>query len=441
MVLSGGLMNINGYFKFSKKLFVIKVKLFVAGYFFKRFLQNKNFIELILILRRLNYFVGKIEHNKFAKIGKNTRIDMYIPGFPSKAFYTACQKFSVFGEKLPCTTALISVTSACSYHCEHCYQKYDVGKDVDLGELITVVKNLQDKGIAFFNIEGGEPFLAFDRLLSVCQNIDDRSEIWVNSTGNEITKEKLLQLKETSLKVIMFSLHSHKPDEINKFMGDDNAWKNLKNGIKLCHEVRIPVAFNSCLPLVDFKNGNFEKVMLLAKELGGVLIQIIKPKPSGGWLESGVEEYSVADFAMIKDKVNLYNQCKKYADYPAISAQIMEEDSNLFGCTAGGTDRFYINAKGDLQPCEFLNISFGNIAIDDFDEIYNKMRKAFEIPQTCIACEKFSTDIRKIHQENNLKTLPLNPELSAEVIDKIKFDQPTELYAKIEKKMTKRIIK
>jgi MoaA/NifB/PqqE/SkfB family radical SAM enzyme len=337
---------------------------------------------------------------------------------------------------LPCTVALISVTSACTYHCEHCYQRFDKGKDVDIEFLKTTVKSLQDSGIAFFNIEGGEPFLTFDRLLDVCNVIDDRSEIWINSTGNGITKERLLKLKETNLTAIMFSLHSETPQQVNKFMGDENAWANMEEAINLCHEVGFPVAFNTCLPLQDFRNGNFEKVMQQAKDFGGSLIQIIKPKPSGGWLESGVEEYSVEDFALIKKKVNLYNLNREYADFPSISAQIIEEDPEMFGCTAGGTDRLYINAKGDLQPCEFLNISFGNIAEEDFGVIYKRMRKAFETPQTCIACEKYAKDIRKLYVDNKLKTLPLNTELSKEIFEKMNRDKPTRLYEIIEKEMS-----
>jgi MoaA/NifB/PqqE/SkfB family radical SAM enzyme len=420
----------------AKQLFIIKVKIHVAFFFFQRLLKNKKLREFYLTLKRLNYFIGKISHNKFAQIENKVRFDMYIPGFPSKAFYTACNKFSVFNEKLPCTVALISVTSACTYHCEHCYQRFDKGKDVDIEFLKTTVKSLQDSGIAFFNIEGGEPFLTFDRLLDVCNVIDDRSEIWINSTGNGITKERLLKLKETNLTAIMFSLNSETPQQVNKFMGDENAWKNMETAINLCHEVGFPVAFNTCLPLEDFRNGNFEKVMQQAKDFGGSLIQIIKPKPSGGWLESGVEEYSVEDFALIKKKVNLYNLNREYADFPSISAQIIEEDPEMFGCTAGGTDRLYINAKGDLQPCEFLNISFGNIAEEDFDVIYKRMRKAFEVPQTCIACEKYAKDIRKLYVDNNLKTLPLNTELSKEIFEKRNRDKPTRLYEIIEKEMS-----
>ncbi|MCD4818996.1 MAG: radical SAM protein [Candidatus Cloacimonetes bacterium] len=424
--------NIHGFEKF---LFILQLKISVALYFLKKFLKNKKLSEFILILKRLNYFIGKISHNKFAIIKDKIRLDLYIPGFPSKAFFTSCNKFTVFNEKLPCTTVLISITSACTYNCEHCYQKLDKGKDVDLAKLKSVVNYLQNIGIAFFNIEGGEPFLTFDRLLSLCQEIDERSEIWINSTGNGITKEKLLKLKETNLTAIMFSLHSPEPAKINKFMGNNNAWTTMENAINLCNKLGIPVAFNSCLPKDDFINGNFEKIMQKAKEFNAVLIQIIKPKPSGGWLESGVEKYSQEDFKLIKKKVNLYNTDKKYNDFPAISAQIIEEDPEMFGCTAGGTDRFYINAKGDVQPCEFLNISYGNIIEENFEIIYKRMRKAFEIPTTCILCEKYSQNISNVFKENNLNTLPLNKELSASIFPKIKCDNPTKLYWRIEKVM------
>jgi len=49
----------------------------------------------------------------------------------------------------------------------------------------------------------------------VCRSIDDRSEIWINSTGHGITVERLLELKEHNVNAIMFSLHHDNPDDFN----------------------------------------------------------------------------------------------------------------------------------------------------------------------------------------------------------------------------------
>ncbi len=415
-----------------KKIFNLRVKTAVFFHFIPELIKgNITFKKFTVFLRRLLFFLSRMQHNKFVKIEENTRVDLYVPGFPSKAFYTACKKFMVFEQKFPCTTILISVTSACMYKCKHCYQKFDKGQDIDINILVDTVKKLQDMGIAFFNIEGGEPFLVYDRLKKVCEAIDDRSEIWVNSTGYGITLERLLELKELNVTAIMFSLHCSEPEGLNEFMGNNDAWNTMQKAIDLCHEAGIAAAFNTCLQIEDFYNGTFEKVMERASEFKAAIVQLIKPKPAGGWLESGVKDFGEKGFIHIKNQVNKYNHDPKYKDYPSISAQILEEDKSVFGCTAGGTDRFYINAKGDLQPCEFLNISFGNIKTDNFEAIYSKMRSCFEPPCECWLCEKYSSEILKLYRDNNLKSLPLPPGMSEELYTGWERGEETEMYRSI----------
>lgn len=287
-------------------------------------------------------------------------------------------------------------------------------------------------GIAFFNIEGGEPFFAYDRLKRLCSVIDARSEIWINSTGAGMSRERLAELKDLNVTAIMFSLHSPDADTFNQFMGDDSAWDTMEAGVKLCHATGLAVAFNTCLMRDDFDNGTFERIMEAVKDYNACLIQIIKPKPAGGWLEKGTIDFTQEDLAYIKAKVNQYNLQEEYSDYPSISAQIIEEDKAVFGCTAGGTDRFYINAKGDLQPCEFLNLSFGNIAVDEFEDIYPKMRSCFAWGGECYLCESCSKEIYKLYMDNGLKSLPLPPELSEKIYSSWERGRRTELYERLE---------
>ncbi len=426
------MIKVKNILGFKKHFLNFKIKITVFFYFLpKVFIGKISIKKFILFLKKLLFFLSKLQHNKFVKIGKFSRLGLYIPGFASKAFFTVCKKFLTFNEKLPNTTALISITSSCRFNCEHCYQKYDLGKDIDINLLIPVIKYLQNLGVAFFNIEGGDPFLKFERLKKVCEAIDSRSEIWVNSTGDGVNIEKLKILKKLNITAIMFSLHSPISDKLNQFMKSDLAWKKMAEGIKMCHEIGIPIAFNTCLKKDDFKNGLFDEIMEKTMNFGASIIQLIKPKSAGGWLKSTEPQFSKDDLDFIKQKVHFYNQKK---DFPSISAQIIEEDKNMFGCTAGGTDRFYINAKGDVQPCEFLNISYGNIQEEKFSLIYERMRKSFEIPGECWLCEKYSKDILKIFEENQLKSFPLNSNLSKEIYSNWNRGNYTELYKKIDSK-------
>ncbi|TYQ14563.1 UNVERIFIED_CONTAM: MoaA/NifB/PqqE/SkfB family radical SAM enzyme [Acetivibrio alkalicellulosi] len=421
--------NISGIRKIA---FIQWVKLRVFIYFLPELLKgNMSFKRFIKFVKRLLYFLSKVKDNKFVKIGENTRMDLYIPGFPSQAFFTSCKKVREFEDKLPCTVALISVTSACKFNCKYCYQKNDRGKDVDINRLIEVVKKLQNMGVAFFNIEGGDPFLTYERLKKVCQSIDERSETWVNSTGYGITLERLKELKKFNVNAIMFSMHTPDSEELNSFMGNENAWQTMAKAIELCHKADMSVAFNCCISKEGFYNGDFEKIMEKAKDFGASIIQVIKPKPSGGALKEGVDKFSKEDIIHVKNLVNKYNLDKKYKAYPSISAQVIEEDKSQFGCTAGGTDRIYINAKGDVQPCEFLNMSFGNIEEESFEETYKKMRECFLEPGECWLCEKYSKEILRLYEKYNLKSLPLPPEISKEIYNNWDRGEQTYFYKKL----------
>ncbi|MBN1699342.1 MAG: radical SAM protein [Spirochaetales bacterium] len=428
--------NIRNRIGIGKFLFTARLKIHVFFHYLKTTARGEIPPKaLILLLRRLLFFLSKLRHNKAVAIGKNTRLDLYVPGFPSRAFYTACDKFGTFGAKLPNTTVLVSLTSACRYACVHCYQRNDRGKDLPVEKLLPVVRRLQDMGVAFFNIEGGEPFLVYDKLRAVCGAIDERSEIWINSTGDGMTFGRCSELKQNGVTAVMFSLHSAVPEVLERFMGFPGSWRILMKGIDACHKAGLAVAFNICLKAEAFYDGRFEAVIEKTKELGAAIVQLIKPKPAGAWLSGGAGDFTSEDLSRVKTLVKEYNNKRRYAGYPAISAQVMEEDPGMFGCTAGGTDRFYINAKGDVQPCEFLNISFGNIGTEDFDAIYHRMRAVFRTPGECWLCEKYAGEISRLMKQNNLRSLPLDAGLSKELYAAWDRGNPTGLYRVIEEEL------
>jgi MoaA/NifB/PqqE/SkfB family radical SAM enzyme len=258
-------------------------------------------------------------------------------------------------------------------------------------------------------------------------------EIWINSTGDGMTEEKLLELKRIGVKGFMFSLHSSDPDKIVEFMKNDKAWENLKNGIALCHKAGFEVAANTCILKEDYFNGTFDRILERARELGISIIQLIKPKPSGGWLGSELDHFSRKELDEIEKMVHRYNNDPAYRSFPFIAAQIIDERSDMFGCTAGGTDRFYINAKGDVQPCEFLNISYGNIKEEEFETIYERMRESFAVPGSNWLCEACSSDIAELVQIHGVKSLPLSKELSGIVINKWDRGEQPDFYEKVVK--------
>ncbi|OQY38895.1 MAG: hypothetical protein B6229_04920 [Spirochaetaceae bacterium 4572_7] len=395
------------------------------------FKKDLSFKRYILLQKRISTFLKITKINKFYKIGKLIKIDQSIPFFGTHSFYKFWDKFKVFDGKIPGTSVLISVTKECSFKCKHCYQREDQGTDVDINSLMSVTRELVNQGITLFNIEGGDPFLEFSRLESICETIGYDGEIWINSTGNGITLEKLKKLKSISnFKSVVFPLNSPNKDDVNFFMGQDYAWNTLVHGLKLCRISNIPASLSCCLHNDDFHNGNFEYLMEIAKEFKVAHVTLIPPKAAGAWLKGEFLHSSESDIEHIKTLVKHFNKQHKYRKYPSLSAQLIDEDSEHQGCTAGGTDRFYINAKGDIQPCEFLNISFGNINKEDFIVIYNRMRKEFNTPGVNWLCDQCSKDINSLHIMG--ESLPLTVEKSKIIIDTWQRGDATPVYSKIE---------
>jgi MoaA/NifB/PqqE/SkfB family radical SAM enzyme len=175
-----------------------------------------------------------------------------------------------------------------------------------------------------------------------------------------------------------------------------------------------------------------EKLLALGRKLGCSFVQIIHGKAAGGWLGHRDEVYG--DSRLIENLCRLhvrYNSGGRLRDYPAVSAQVFEEDRRLFGCTSGGVDRFYLGADGEVQPCEFLNVSFGNVRDEPFETIFRRMRSHFQKPCSDWLCCTQAACIAEIINRHELTRTPIPWELTRTFIDKWDRGPETPLYRKL----------
>lgn len=425
---------------FEKDIFHFKLKIYTLFYFLPKIIIGEiRLSDFIAFLKKMTLISEKMGDNKIIKINNKFKMDIFLPRFPSKSFFQNLENIIKYSRDEYVFSAMISITYACPYNCPHCYQRLDKGNDIELSLLLNTLKQIQDKGIANITFQGGEPFLRYDRLLEAVKVIDNRTEIWINSTGYGITKERLEELKQYNLYAIMFSLHTINEEEFDAFFDKKGAFKNTLNAVELCNDTGIITAFNICLKRGDYFNGKFEKLMDKAKELGGAFVFLVDPKPSGKWLDEELENFSENELIEIKAKIDLYNHNKRFKNYPSIWSQLLKEQKDQFGCVAGGIERFYLNAKGDVQPCEFLNLSFGNVMDEDFNNIFNIMRKYFKIPRNKMPCKTCSNVISKFIKENNIVDLPLGTEDSIKIIKDSNMGTPTLFYQKIDEISKKNI--
>jgi len=420
---------------FEKFIFFQYFKIYIFLKYLKRFFLGEiGFKKFIIFLKRVLLLFDKIKVNKVVKTRGVYKIHIYLPAFPTRAFFISLDKF-LNQTKNPIdlypTSVLLSMSKVCNYNCPHCYQKLDSIYPMPLDKLCDVAKEIQNLKISFINIEGGEPLIDFERLVALLAVIDkDRSEIWVNTNGSSLTREKAKKMKDLGVFGIMVSLHHWQKEKHDEFVGVKGAHSAAISALKLFNEIGLSTAINCTGTQKLIKDGGFEKIMQIAKDTNCALVQLIHEKPAGGWLKrKGTlkKEYieKLCKYHLI------YSLDSKYKSYPAISSQAYESLKENFGCTAGGIERFYINASGEVQPCEFVNVSFGNLTKEPFLKIYKRMRNIFDSPRTKWICCTESYKIEKaIEQLENRKT-PLPEEISKKIINSFNLGEKTPLYEKM----------
>jgi MoaA/NifB/PqqE/SkfB family radical SAM enzyme len=387
-------------------------------------------IAYFRFLQRAWRLLMVFRHNKVVRAFNGYKLHLYLPAYPSRAFFYAVESKLLRTPPGP-ITIVFSMTKACSYKCPHCYQHNDGGPDLDEALLIKTARDVVDSGVAMFDIEGGDPFIRFSRLLNLMQALDNRSEIWVNTTGAHLKPGMLEQLKDAGLFGLFVSIHSPDAAKHDAFTGVPGSFEVACNIVKLCRQMNRVVAFNSCLSEPEIRNGGLAKLMDLARELDCDYIQLIHPKPSGTWM--GRKDEMQTDPALIREiqQQHLRYNSRTMHDYPSLAAQVFEESKRVLGCTSGAVDRFYVGANGDVQPCEFLNLSFGNVNEEPFDVIYKRMRSFFNVPCLDWLCCTQAEAIHKLFQESQLKRTPIPWAITQKLAANWNRGEPTPLYEKL----------
>jgi len=381
---------------------------------------------LVRALRLLLVF----RHNKVVRTTAGLKLHLYLPAYPSPAFFHALESKLLRTPPGP-TTVVFSMTKACRYKCQHCYQRRDGGPDVEEATLRQTIRAVRDGGVAFMNIEGGEPFLLFDRLLRLVNALDERTEIWINSTGAHVEPSMLEALKAAGVLGMIVSIHSPDAALHDAFTGVPGSFDTALALLRDWRSLGGSTAVNSVLSEEELTQGGLDRLMDLARGLACDFVQLIHPKPAGDWLgrtESMQKGGAVLD--LVRREHLRYNS-RAHPHDPALAAQVFEESPHVLGCTAGGVDRYYVNANGEVQPCEFLNLSFGNVTEEPFEVIFDRMRACFPAPGIDWLCCTQGAEIHRLFEKHALTRTPLPWPVTRELIATWDRGPPTPLYEKL----------
>lgn len=381
------------------------------------------------VLWKAGKFTGVFFRHKLLRLPTGEyKLDFYMPRFPSDAFFTAMRDKLV--ERPPRPVSVVwSVTKACRCRCPHCYQGLDPAEEMPLDRMREAVRELRETGVVAWAIEGGEPMLRFDRLQAVLEETRGL-EVWVNSTGIGATPEKIARMRELEVTGVMSSVHAVDPAAHDAFTGVPGSFDTALRFLADCRAAGMLTGFNTVLTDEQILAGGIAEIMRLAEANSCDYIQLIHPKACGRWGGRDFDTARHAEAVRVACREQMrYNSAKRH-HAPILTAQVFEESPEMLGCTAGGIDRFYVGCSGEVQPCEFVNLSFGNLAEEPYEVIYRRMRAAFPIPSCTWLCTEHAAEIADAIRAHGGRT-PLAWPVTRELVKNWRCTRPTPVYEKM----------
>ncbi len=303
------------------------------------------------------------------------------------------------------TVCTLQVTTRCQANCIHCSAARHKRKD--LPELSTdewkkVIREAEKLGVVSVVFTGGEPLLRPD-IFELIEWVDKNEAVALMFTnGMMLTEENVQKLVQAGLWCVHVSIDSpdpHAHDEMRQLPG---AFEKAIEGLKRCKEAGLLAGISTYATPERLRNGQVVQMIELARSIGVDEITIFDVVPTGRLLLED-SKHLLSD----EDKIELcrleeeYNRTKP----PLVITQAHVNGPTGVGCYAGWC-QFYMTAYGDVTPCDFTPLTFGNVREKALEEIWSDM-----ISHEGYACHKSSCRMQ-------------DPEFRAKWIDKIPLSGP-----------------
>jgi MoaA/NifB/PqqE/SkfB family radical SAM enzyme len=332
----------------------------------------------------------KLKLTKFVRHNNHYYFSLTLPHWPSKAFdhmvANGGLNITAAGTRIKkqIDIAILGITRKCSYECSHCYEHFNLGdaEIVPATKWKKVIAELQNSGVSIITLSGGEPMMRYEEVLEMLRSADhSRSDFHLHTSGYGVTLESAEKLKMAGLHAAGVGLDDCDPHRNDSLRGTIGAYETAVRAIRCFQEAGIFTYVNTCLTKELIRSGELRKYFEMLKDLNVGIVRWLEPKPCGGYFDRNPTELlSPEEKKIITEFYKRANTSADYADYPLISYEAFYEAPENMGCMMAGNSQLYIDTLGNVEPCVFLPVSFGNIMDEDFSEIFKRLKGAVPGP-------------------------------------------------------------
>ncbi|MBW8001048.1 MAG: radical SAM protein [Planctomycetes bacterium] len=358
-----------------------------------------------LPLKHMLYMTKRLKYENPHLHNGQIRINTFFPPIPSPSFERFFENL-IERKRVPCST-YIAVTENCPYKCPHCSYGSHVSGELDTEQTLDIIKQLKDLGTVIIGFTGGEPLLRKD-IVQLVEAANDEASSVLFTTGFNLDENLCKKFADAHLGCLTIGIESQNADIHDEVRGSKGSFEQAVKSIKMSLDAGLYTAISTVGTREKFVDGTLEQLAILATENGVHEFRILEPIPTGSMQGQDDEILTPQESKQLADFHKNWNAKRKG---PAVACFAYLESDEMFGCGAG-FHHLYIDAAGNVCPCDLTPLSFGNVTQQPLTEIWKKMGESFDRPrQGCFMkeiCNKINCG------EENVE-LPLTVEQSVKL--------------------------
>jgi MoaA/NifB/PqqE/SkfB family radical SAM enzyme len=300
---------------------------------------------------------------------ENIVFSTWVPPVPGEVFnrLISAEISSILKKRVPDQLS-IGITSRCPNNCIHCGAADIVSKtELTVEQINGAVSQSIELGSYYISFDGGETMMRND-LTEMVKAVDKSKAIAACFTsGFRLTEERAKDLKAAGLYATHISIDSPREEEHDRVRGREGAFKDSLQGIKstldagILADMFVVVSPHNIDELEDFYG--------LAENLGMHELSIYEIVAVGRWLEHEDEVISDSDVKMLG---RFQKEKNRKSEGPRVTALPYFMGPDQFGCFAGRR-WMHVTPAGDVLPCAYTPLSFGNLVEEELNVIWKRM--------------------------------------------------------------------
>jgi len=342
-------------------------------------------------------------------VGGKIFIHSHLPPLNSQAYRRFVREHLLAKSPGP-SHAQIGVTNVCPQNCPYCYNRGRGGTPLCTETILDTVRQLQEMGVFWIGLTGGEPLLNVD-LPRVIRAIGRGSASKLFTTGASLTPELVRGLGDAGLDSVSVSLDHWSEEEHDRARDSQGAYRGALRAIDLfLGDGRIHVGVSAVFSRAMLNPAAVGRYLEFVSSLGVHEAWLSETKPMPGAARDGV--VTGAEREMLIATQDSWNA----RGGMTVNYLGHFEDARYFGCTAGNK-MVYVDAFGEVSPCVFIPMSFGNVRERPLREIYMDMKLRFPMEERCFINR--NAGALASHTGANG---PIPREASEAILDALEFD-------------------